>query len=93
MQSAPKSLPEMNYGERQAIMSTITEALSDAAEHAEEEGEVRLVENFRAMAAMIEGESGQPSPDNYGALELILQQAMTLLQLYMEKSAHSGTLH
>ncbi len=66
------------YGERSAF---------DAAEHASEEGDVRLAENFRAMAAMIEGESGERSSDNLRPLELILTQALTLLQLYMDKAA------
>jgi len=38
MQSAPKSLPEMNAGERYAMMNTVSEALFDAAEHAADEG-------------------------------------------------------
>lgn len=93
MQSAPKSLPEMNVGERHAIMNTVSEALFDAAEHASEEGDVRLAENFRAMAAMIEGESGERSSDNLRPLELILTQALTLLQLYMDKAAGNRVLH
>ncbi|MDQ1183364.1 hypothetical protein [Agrobacterium larrymoorei] len=93
MQSAPKSLPEMNAGERYAMMNTVSEALFDAAEHAAEEGDVRLAENFRAMAAMIEGESGDSSSNNFRPLELILRQSMTLLQLYMEKTSGSRMLH
>ncbi|MEJ8307605.1 hypothetical protein [Agrobacterium larrymoorei] len=93
MQSAPKSLPEMNVGERHAMMNTVSEALFDAAEHAAEEGDVRLAENFRAMAAMIEGESGERSSDDFRPLELILRQAMTLLQLYMDKASGSRVLH
>lgn len=93
MQSAPKSLPEMNVGERHAMMNTVSEALFDAAEHASEEGDVLLAENFRAMAAMIEGESGEKSPENLRPLELILTQALTLLQLYMEKASGSRMLH
>jgi len=83
----------MNLGERHAMMNTVSEALFDAPEHASEEGDVRLAENFRAMAAMIEGESGERSSDNLRPLELILTQALTLLQLYMDKAAGNRVLH
>jgi len=45
------------------------------------------------MAAMIEGESGDSSSNNFRPLELILRQSMTLLQLYMEKASGSRMLH
>jgi len=93
METAGKTLPEMDIGERLAMMSTVTDALEDAAEHAMGEGDVKLMQNFRAMAAILESGSGGLSSGDLKPVELLLTQAVTLLQLYMARTERNRSLH
>ncbi|WP_288430859.1 hypothetical protein [uncultured Agrobacterium sp.] len=93
METIAKSLPEMDMGERLAMMDTVTQALADAAEHASNEGEVQLMQNFKAIAAMLEGGSDDLSSSDLKPVELMLRHALSLLHLYMERPERDMLLH
>lgn len=93
MQTEAKSLYEMNFDERTAMFDTVSDALDDAAEHAFELGEHRLVANFKSVSSMLHGEAGKLATQDLQSMEMLLRQAVTLLRLYMERPQQRPTLH
>ncbi|NTJ43663.1 hypothetical protein G6L28_13745 [Agrobacterium larrymoorei] len=93
MQSEAKSLYDMDFNERTAMFDTVSEALDNAADHAFELGEFRLVDNFRSVSSMLQGEAGKLATQDLRSMEMLLRQAVTLLQLYMERPEQRPLLH
>ena len=93
MHATLKTLTEMTMGEREAMVATVMQALNDAAEHADADGETSLCANFTAMAGMLAGGSDDLAFADLTSVELLLQHAVTLLQLYSARADQSRVLH
>ncbi len=93
MESGAKTLYDMNFDERIAMFDTVSDALDNAAEHALELGDYRLVDNFKSVSSMLQGEAGKLATQDLQSMEMLLRQAVTLLHLYMERPEQRPVLH
>jgi hypothetical protein len=93
MDGDPKTLEEMNLRERFHMFETVAGALEDAADEAEEIGDIRFAANSKSVAGMIRGIGSDLTERDLLPAELLLKQGVMLLHLYSMRSDRSAVLH
>ncbi len=93
MQEPGKTLDEMTLRERANIMSTVVEALEDAAEQAQELGDIRYVANSTCLARTIRGLVSDLSPRELRAAAILLEQGINLIASFEDRMRAQHTQH
>ena len=93
MDGEPKTLEEMNLRERFNMLETVAGALENAADEAENLGDVRFATNSKCVAGMIRGIRSDLAERDLLPAELLLKQGVMLLHLYSMRSDRSPVRH
>ncbi|MDM9624103.1 hypothetical protein A6U87_11815 [Rhizobium sp. AC44/96] len=84
-----KTITQMSVRERQDILAAVAEALELSAEEALSEGNRGFAVNSQSLALTIRGSADTLASEDLRAAEILLQQAMTLIEgfrlRYMER--------
>jgi hypothetical protein len=82
-----KAFEEMNIDERHLMFETVAAALEQAAQEAEDEGDLARGHNSLAVAGTLRGLSTNLDDCDVHAAELLLEQGVMLLHEYSLKQA------
>jgi hypothetical protein len=93
MDENPKSLEEMNAGERCNLLARVTDALQDAADEAEHRGDTRFAANSKCVAGMIKAYPSHIDRSDLRSVELLLEHGLTLLHLYLTRTKKQSSIH
>lgn len=93
MEENAKSLDDMNAGERCNLLDKITGALQDAAAEAEHLGDTRFAANSKSVAGMIKSYPSPIERTDFKSVELLLEQGLTLLHLYLKRTKRRASFH
>lgn len=88
-----KTLNDMTLVERSSLLDTVADALEATAEEAEGEGDTRFVANSICVANTIRGLSGDMTPRDLQAAELLLEQGIMLVHQFSNRAKTNGVIH
>ena len=91
-----KTITQMSVRERQDILAAVADALETSAKEALIEGNAGFAANSENLALTIRGSVNGLSNDDLKAAEILLQQAMTLIEQFRFRDPHRPetlTLH
>jgi hypothetical protein len=93
MNGISKTLNDMTLVERSSLLDTVADALEATAEEAEGEGDARFVANSICVANTIRGLSGDLTPRDLQAAELLLEQGIMLVHQFSNRAKTNGVIH
>ena len=93
MNGISKTLNDMTLVERSSLLDTVADALEATAEEAEGEGDSRFVANSICVANTIRGLSGDMTPRDLQAAELLLEQGIMLVHQFSNRAKTNGMIH
>lgn len=93
MNGISKTLNDMTLIERSSLLDTVADALEATAEEAEGEGDTRFVANSICVANTIRGLSGDLTPRDLQAAELLLEQGIMLVHQFSNRTKPREVIH
>jgi hypothetical protein len=84
-QMTARTLNEMTAVERANMMSLVAQALESVAEDADEVGDTQSARNAVYLAGSIRGCGTGPTPENFRAVEILLEQGISYVASVSER--------